>query len=136
MKKLLIAVVLMGVFLTGCKEEFLELYPTDQIDENAAFSSPQNAMAALYGLYDIVTEPRLLGTWVPVTNDLRGDDVFIAQANNWNYLLQAFNYTWLASTASTTRSSPAMNWSLFYAVVENCNGAINADLPHLHHNQP
>ncbi len=129
MKKLLIAVVLMGVFLTGCKEEFLELYPTDQIDENAAFSSPQNAMAALYGLYDIVTEPRLLGTWVPVTNDLRGDDVFIAQANNWNYLLQAFNYTWLASTASTTRSSPAMNWSLFYAVVENCNGAINADLP-------
>lgn len=129
MKKTLLAIILAGVFLTGCKEEFLELYPTNQIDENAAFSSPQNAMAALYGIYDLVTESRLLGTWVPVSNDLRGDDVFIAQANNWNYILQPFNYTWLASTASTTRSSPAMNWELFYAVIENCNGAINADLP-------
>ena len=129
MKKILLILVLAGIFFTSCKEEFLELYPTNQIDENAAFSSPQNAMAALYGIYDLITESRLLGTWVPVTNDLRGDDVFIAQQNNWNYLLMAFNYTWLASTASTSRSSPAMNWNLFYAVVENCNGAINADLP-------
>jgi len=129
MKKTILAIILAGVFLTGCKEEFLELYPTNQIDENAAFSSPQNAMAALYGIYDLITESRLLGTWVPVSNDLRGDDVFIAQANNWNYILQPFNYTWLASTASTTRSSPAQNWTLFYAVIENCNGAINADLP-------
>jgi hypothetical protein len=129
MKKIFLIIILAGVFLTGCKEDFLELYPTNQIDENAAFSSPQNAMAALYGIYDLITEPRLLASWVPVTNDLRGDDVFIAQVNNWNYLLMAFNYTWLASTASTTRSSPAMNWTLFYAVIENCNGAINADLP-------
>lgn len=129
MKKIILTIVLAGVFLAGCKEDFLEVYPKDQIDENAAFSSPQNAMAALYGIYDLITESRLLGTFVTVTNDLRGDDVFIAQANNWNYLLQAFNYTWLASTASTTRSSPAMNWTLFYAVIENCNGAINADLP-------
>lgn len=129
MKKILLAIVLAGVILSGCKEEFLELYPTDQIDETAAFSSPQNAMAALYGIYDLITEPRLLAAWVPVSNDLRGDDVFIAQANNWNYLLQPFNYTWLASSGATARSSPAMNWTLIYAVVENCNGAINADLP-------
>jgi hypothetical protein len=82
MKKIILAIVLTGVILTGCKEEFLELYPTDQIDETAAFSSPQNAMAALYGIYDLVTEPRLLSAWVPVSNDVRGDDVFIAQANN------------------------------------------------------
>ena len=129
MKKILLAIVLTGVILTGCKEEFLELYPTDQIDETAAFSSPQNAMAALYGIYDLITEPRLLAAWVPVSNDVRGDDVFIAQANNWNYLLQPFNYTWLASSGATARSSPAMNWTLFYAVIENCNGAINAELP-------
>ena len=118
MKKIFILFALAGIFFTGCKEEFLELYPTNQIDENAAFKTPENAMAVLYGIYDNLTDPTLLGSWVPVTNDLRGDDVFIPQALNWNYLIQSFNYTWLASSGANLRSSPAMNWQYLYAVID------------------
>ena len=47
---------MLGVALSGCKEDFLELYPTTEIDENAAFSTQDNAMAVLYGIYDGITD--------------------------------------------------------------------------------
>lgn len=127
MKKILIATIFVGLVITGCKEKFLELYPTTQISDNAAFKTPENAMAVLYGIYDNLTEDRLLGAWVTITNEVRADDAFVPVELNWNFWVESFNYTWLAS--STRRGSPSIFWQLFYSVIENCNAAINAELP-------
>ena len=127
MKKILIFIVVLGVALSGCKEDFLELYPTTEIDENAAFSTQDNAMAVLYGIYDGITDATVLGSWLQVTNEVRGDDAFLAQALNWNWWVPSFNYTWSAS--STDTRGPRGYWDEFYSMIENCNAAIHAELP-------
>jgi hypothetical protein len=45
MKKILLTMTLVGLLIAGCTEDFLERFPTSQIDESAAFSTPENAMA-------------------------------------------------------------------------------------------
>ena len=116
-----------GVLFAGCKEDFLELYPTTEIDENAAFSTPENAEAVLYGIYDVITESTLLGSWAHIVNEVRGDDGFLAQALNWTWWVPSFQYTYTAS--STDTRGPRGYWDSFYSVIENCNAAIHADLP-------
>jgi hypothetical protein len=127
MKKIVLTILMAGVLFAGCKEDFLELYPTTEIDENAAFSTPENAEAVLYGIYDVLTESTLLGSWVHVVNEVRGDDGFLAQALNWSWWVPSFQYSYTAS--STDTRGPRGYWDSFYSVIENCNAAIHADLP-------
>lgn len=128
MKKIFLTMLLATVIFPGCKEDFLELYPTTEIDENAAFSTPQNAQAVLYGIYDVLTQASLLGSWMQIVNEVRGDDGFLAQALNWTWWLPTFQYNHTASDTDTR--GPRGFWVRFYSVIENCNAAINADLPY------
>ncbi|MGM0666756.1 MAG: RagB/SusD family nutrient uptake outer membrane protein [Bacteroidota bacterium] len=127
MKKILLIIFMVGVMFSGCTEDFLELYPTTEIDENAAFSNQENAMAVLYGIYDALTESTLLGSFVHITNEVRGDDAFLAQALNWSWWTDTFHYTYTAS--NTDFRGPRGYWDELYSVIENCNAAIHAELP-------
>lgn len=127
MKKIFLALTFAGLLVAGCTEDFLERFPTTQIDESAAFSTPENAMAVLYGVYDACFQTTLMGSWMMVFNDVRGDDCFVAQQLNWNFWPQVFNYQQIPT--STFRGAPRDWWEDLYSVIENTNGAINADLP-------
>ncbi len=127
MKKILLIIFTLGVILSGCTEDFLELYPTGEISENDAFKNKENAYAVLYGIYDVLTESWTLGSWLHITNEVRGDDAFLAQALNWSWWVEAFQYTYTAS--NTDDRGPLGYWTRMYSVIENCNSAIHADLP-------
>lgn len=127
MKKILLILFLVGAMFSGCTEDFLELYPTTEIDESAAFSNEQNANAVLFGIYDELTQSQNLGSWFQVTNEVRADDAFLAQALNWSWWIPAFQYNFTASDTDSRR--PRGYWDRFYSVIENCNAAINAELP-------
>lgn len=127
MKKIILSIVFTVVFIAGCNEDFLEYYPTDRVEDSQAFATPENAMAVLYGIYDLITSERLYGSFLSVTNDLRGNDVFLAEQLNWSWWVQTFNFQWVAS--NTDFRGPGSFWQYFYQVIENCNVAINADLP-------
>lgn len=127
MKKILLLIVFAGVFIAGCKEEFLEYYPTDRVEDAQAFSTPENAMAVLYGIYDLITAETLYGSFLNITNDLRGNDVFLAEQLNWRWWVQTYNFQWVAS--STDYRGPSSYWQYLYEVIANCNVALNAELP-------
>jgi hypothetical protein len=127
MKKILSIILLTTVFITGCKKDFLEYYPTDRVEDTKAFSTPENAMAVLYGIYDLITSNTLNGGYLPITNDLRGNDVFLAEELNWSWWVQTYNFQFTASNTGST--GPANYWQRLYRVIENCNVAINAKLP-------
>ncbi len=127
MKKIFLVTLMLGILFTACKEDFLELYPTTEIDETAAFSTQDNANAVLYGIYDKLTESTVLGSWMQVTNEVRGDDAFLAQELNWDWWVPSWHYTWTASNNDTR--GPRGYWDEFYSIIENANAAINADLP-------
>jgi hypothetical protein len=127
MKKIL-SIILLSLLLTGgCKKEFLEYYPTDRVEDTKAFSTPENAMAVLYGIYDLITSNTLNGGFLPITNDLRGNDVFLAEELNWSWWVQTYNFQFTASNTGNT--GPANYWQKLYKVIENCNVAISAKLP-------
>lgn len=127
MKKILLIIFIVGLLFSACTEDFLELYPTTEIDENAAFSTEENAKAVLYGIYDELTQSQNLGSWLHITNEVRGDDAFLAQALNWNWWVEPFQYNWTASDDDAR--GPRGYWDRLYSVIENCNAAIHADLP-------
>lgn len=127
MKKILSIILLTLLFIAGCKKDFLEYYPTDRVEDTKAFSTPENAMAVLYGIYDLVTNETLYGSFLSITNDLRGNDVFLAEELNWSWWVQTYNFQWTAS--NTDYRGPSSYWEYFYSVIENCNTAINATLP-------
>ncbi len=127
MKKIILTMTFVGLLIAGCTEDFLERFPTSQIDESAAFSTSENAMAVLYGVYDICFGTQLMGSWMPVFNEVRGDDCFVPQQLNWSFWNQPFNYQQVPT--STWRGAPRDWWNRLYTVVENTNGAINAELP-------
>ena len=127
MKKIILSIVFTFVFIAGCNEDFLEYYPTDRVEDSQAFETPENAMAVLYGIYDLITSETLYGSFMSVANDLRGNDVFLAEQLNWSCWVETYNFQWVAS--NTNFRGPASFWQYFYQVIENCNVAINADLP-------
>jgi hypothetical protein len=127
MKKIVSIIILTIVFMTGCKKDFLEYYPTNRLEDTKAFSTPENAMAVLYGIYDLITNETLYGSFLSVTNDLRGNDVFLAEELNWSWWVQTYNFQWTAS--NTDYRGPRSYWQYLYATIENCNTAINATLP-------
>ncbi len=127
MKKIIFAIFIAGIILGGCRDEFLDRYPTTEIDESQAFDSIENAMAVLYGMYDLIAGSRLLGGWLQIANDLRGDDVFLSQHWNWNWFVPTFQYTWNAQL--TDVRGPRGFWDRLYGVIGNVNAALNADLP-------
>lgn len=127
MKKILSIILLTLLFIAGCKKDFLEYYPTDRVEDTKAFSTSENAMAVLYGIYDLITNETLNGSFLTITNDLRGDDVFLAEELNWSWWVQTYNFQWTAS--NTDYRGPSSYWQYHYAVIENCNTAINAKLP-------
>lgn len=127
MKKILSIIILTIVFITGCKKDFLEYYPTNRVEDTKAFSTPENAMAVLYGIYDLITGETLNGSFLTITNDLRGNDVFLAEELNWSWWVQTYNFQWTAS--NTDYRGPSSYWEYLYQVIENCNTAINATLP-------
>lgn len=127
MKKILLTLTIAGLLIAGCTEDFLEKFPTTQIDESAAFSTPENAMAVLYGVYDACFQTTLSGSWMMVFNEVRGDDCFVPQQLNWNFWPHVYNYQQIPT--STFRGAPRDWWNALYRVIENTNGAINAELP-------
>jgi hypothetical protein len=127
MKKFISIIIVSLTLIPACKKDFLEYYPTDRVEDTKAFSTPENAMAVLYGIYDLITSEKLYGSFLPITNDLRGNDVFLAEQLNWNWWVQTYNFQWTAS--NTDYRGPDGFWQNFYAVIENCNVAINASLP-------
>src|SRR5690242_983532 len=78
--------VVLGLFLTSCKKEFLDTYSTTSVAAEDALASTQNAYAALNGIHRIMyTQYDAQGEAGEGSNnifrDLMGEDIVYPLAN-------------------------------------------------------
>ncbi|ANQ52540.2 RagB/SusD family nutrient uptake outer membrane protein [Flammeovirga sp. MY04] len=76
--------------LFSCSNDFLELKPTDAIEENEVFTNYNNARAALIGAYDQLSSPNFGGLYNPIMSDIMGEDLMINSVDNWNWFTQVY----------------------------------------------
>jgi hypothetical protein len=126
MKKIFIILIVfasVNVLFTGCEEDFLETYPTDQVSSGTAVSTTGNAMSALNGIHRALyvrygSQGRGgAGFWNMAMDELGDDHVF-------NRATWTTQYRWLLN-ASPTDSYNTANWAMFYQWIANANVLIN-----------
>lgn len=126
MKKILIifiGILALNIVLTGCAEEFLETYPTDQVSSSSVLLSTDNAMTALNGIhralyvrYDSQGRGGIGAYYIHI--DEGGED-HVHNANNWST-----QYRWQGNSDPSDSYNTA-NWLMFYSWIANANVLIN-----------
>ncbi len=108
-----------GMLMTSCSEEYLELEPTSSISEDVVFSTYSNAESALVGAYDNLSSYTAEGLYMPIAGDLMGEDIMLNSVDNWGWFVAVYqmdvlaNYQWA--------SNP---WNTGYKVIYDANKII------------
>lgn len=117
---LLSFIIISVLYLGGCKKDFLNVSPTEQINARDAFSSPEKIQAAMTGIYDLtsITTNALAYTHNMILNaDLKGGDLMIVSgAGNWNRFVSAYQFT-----ETPNSYEPFGYWSVAYQIITNAN---------------
>ncbi|OLY94663.1 hypothetical protein BUE76_04945 [Cnuella takakiae] len=126
MKKLLFVLPLVAAAMTGCKKEYLETQPTDNVSAETVFTTTQGAYVALNGTYRTQFTSYNAGNFgqksFDLVNDLMGNDMVVHTAG-YGWFNTDYNYTAGASAASTQRSDRV--WWHYYRVINNANRIID-----------
>ncbi|MBK1440846.1 RagB/SusD family nutrient uptake outer membrane protein [Parapedobacter sp. ISTM3] len=117
-----IATLVLGS-LSACDKEFLETAPTNQVATGDAFSTTNNAWAALNGVHRILYS-QIFGRQAQggqsgnmMYMDVLGEDVvFSSSANSWF----RDDYRWIAHRLSTSDITK-YNYLFYYVVIGNVN---------------
>ncbi len=134
-KILLLAVI---VSFSSCSEDFLTVQPTDtqvvggDVTEGAILAN----LGACYQILLFDSYADYNYNSVPLLSDLRSDDIFKGGGDAGD---QAALYN-LSQFKSTSVSTPAGLWNIYYSGLARCNNAINAcenavDVPEANLNQ-
>lgn len=105
----------MMISLTSC-QDFLEYQPSTEVSPDVAFESLENAQATLLGAYDQLGSPYFDGLYVPMLNDMMGEDLLINSDNNWGWFVKVYqmemlpNYQWVENP-----------WAVGYKVIYDAN---------------
>ncbi|WP_281616388.1 RagB/SusD family nutrient uptake outer membrane protein [Flammeovirga sp. SubArs3] len=116
-KQIFIAVMMLGA--TSCSE-FLEYQPSTEVSPDVAFESLDNAKATLVGAYDQLSSPYFDGLYVPIMNDVMGEDLMINSDNNWGWFVSVYQMEMLANYQWVTNP-----WAVGYKVIYDANMIIH-----------
>lgn len=129
--KLLTVAALATLLLGGCKDEFLETLPSDQVAEGEVFQTTQGAYVALDGTfrYMYANTPSGGGTGhgffgqkaVDLTLDLMGEDMAV-HSPGYGWFNTEYNYTSFRTNLDGGRSH--WTWEYYYSMINNANRII------------
>ncbi|BDD00842.1 RagB/SusD family nutrient uptake outer membrane protein [Persicobacter psychrovividus] len=83
-------VLILSTFFSACSQDFLMREPTESINDGDTFERYYSAKAALIGVYDLLSAPTFDGLYLPITNDIIGEDVMVNTVNNWNWFVPIY----------------------------------------------
>jgi hypothetical protein len=119
------SLLLVVLFLSACKKEFLETKPTTAVDAGSAITTVENARASLNGIHrSMFNSYGSQGSFGEGTNklnaDVLGEDyVFSGQSNSW-FLS---TYRWIDHRNANGGST--FPYTFYYRVISNANVIIN-----------
>jgi len=126
--KLSIALLAALVFTTGCKKEFLDTKPTDDVSGETIFQTTQGAYVALDGTYrnmwESLTNHGNFGQRAyDLTADLMGEDM-VVHKQGYGWFNGEYNYSALQTAAADQRSD--RTWYYYYTLINNANRILAA----------
>lgn len=114
-----ILIALLVVFTAACQDAFLDTEPSTAIGEEKVFESLQTAEAALTGTYDAMSSYSFSGLYLPVMNDLMGEDLMVNSENNWNWFVPVYQMDILPNYQYNYNV-----WATGYNIIYNANKII------------
>lgn len=117
-----IVVLLIAVFATSCKKEFLERTPPTSLTPDQALASEADMQVALRGAYTGLRAVDYYGRTVPVIGDVMADNVY-QSAINTNRYTQFILYNYTPADANITAF-----WNNAYTVILRANNIINSKI--------
>lgn len=127
MKKILYSLLLVAVFASSCKKDYLDTQPTDSASEQDVFATSANAWAALNGIHRLLYiqyfssqdqggQGSMMIYW-----DMLGEDLVMTSAGNGWY---NGTYQWLAHR-TVTSGMTKYSYFFYYKIISNANMIIN-----------
>lgn len=125
--------VMLGITITSCSEEFLETRPTDAISAADALATAENMALILNGLHrglyaqsqTILPEANSARSgehyWVPMGDNIAGGVIHSAAANNLNWQDET---RWISHTDQTSLTTEIL-WYHRYNIIASSNAIIN-----------
>ncbi len=113
--KALVVILVSSIVLSSCKKEFLEVTPSNAIPNGEAFNSPAKLVAAMTGLYDLITFSGYTNN-IFLNVDVKGEDVLVNSTNNYSRFISGYQYI---ETVNSTELSA--HWAYSYKIIANCN---------------
>lgn len=109
-------------FVTGCKKDYLELKPYDQVALDIAVKTEGDMQAATNGIYTILRGATLYGRDEVLRADVLADNVYISTTNS-NRFLEYTQVNYLINSATVTAT-----WNNSYAAILRANNVINSSI--------
>ncbi len=125
--KILFIIALISVISSSCDKDFLNLTPTETVSDDKAFATPDAAKGVINSIYDQLSYYWSTTLTATITNEVRGDDMFITQFNNWTWWVPQFNYN-VTADSDDLRDGIGM-WREYYQTIRMCNAFLSAELP-------
>lgn len=129
MKKIILILSLIGgMFLYNCSDSVLDTAPTESVSGTDVFSSAENALSAVNGIYRLMYTGEWGGDWEPENGglpafllafDLLGEDhVMDAAGSGWFWYDYVFD-NW--GDYSHNAGRQYQMWNFFYTLISNAN---------------
>src|SRR5690625_4883593 len=126
--KIILFLFIVGGFTVSCGEDFLTTSPTQDIDDSAVTSSPDNMMLGLNGIHrEMYTRRGCQGcvgqSALMIFNDALGEDFVLTNPNStWFYS----QYRWTAHRNANARDT-IWPWEFYYELIRNANVIIHGE---------
>jgi len=129
MKKILklSAPLLLVLATIGCKKDYLDTNPSNQVVPDVIFKDVNGAKVALNGAYRLYyTSYTNHGNFGPksydIVADLMGNDM-VVHSQGYGWFNTDYRYTAQLSAVNASRSD--VMWAFYYRIINNANGIIN-----------
>ena len=118
-KNITLIIAFIGLFLTGCKKEFLDKESTDRPSEEQLFNSLSSLQTTVNGLYSLSNDAYGEGTRGILAPDVMGEDALVVSSGNYGRYVGFYNYN-----ITVTSSWPGNFWRVSYRIISNCNNIL------------
>ena len=114
----MLGILISMLVLSSCKKEFLNVTPSNAIANTEAFNTSGKVVAAVTGLYDLVSYYGYTNN-IYLNADVKGEDVLVNSTNNYSRFISGYQYI-----ETVTSTEILDHWSYGYKVIANCNQLI------------
>jgi len=107
---------------SGCKKDFLDKTPIDQVTSDVAFTNAAGAEKLVKGMYDGMYNDYNIWDW-QVNGDVQADNCYAGGDNQANIQIDLF-------TTNSTNGNVTRDWSALYGDIKNANEVL-ANVPNI-----